>query len=48
MAELLSGASECIVGTMHYWPEIGYLEVYDRQKSEYIHMGGHCGEYIFN
>jgi len=47
MAELLSGASECIVGTMHYWPEIGYLEVYDSQKSEYIHNSRHYGEYIF-
>jgi len=32
MAELLAAASECSEGTMHYWPETGYMEIYDPRK----------------
>jgi phenylacetate-CoA ligase len=35
MAEMLSAASECSEGTMHYWPETGFMEIYD-PKSESI------------
>jgi len=32
MAEMLSAASECPEGTMHYWPETGFMEIYDSQN----------------
>lgn len=47
MAELLSGASECPSGVMHYWPEIGYLELHDQQTGMFIQNEDGGGEYIF-
>lgn len=29
MGEYLVGASECVKGSMHFWPEMGFLEVFD-------------------
>ncbi len=29
MGELVAGASECEAGTLHEWPEIGWIEVHD-------------------
>lgn len=33
MAEMLSAASECSEGKMHYWPETGYMEIYDPKNN---------------
>ena len=29
MAEMVAAASECSEGTMHIWPEVGIIEVFD-------------------
>ena len=32
MAELASAASECEDGTLHLWPEVGHLEIFDDEE----------------
>jgi phenylacetate-CoA ligase len=47
MAELLSGASQCHASVMHYWPEMGFLEVQNQQTGEIGNREASAGEYIF-
>jgi len=41
MAEMLSAASECSEGTMHYWPETGFMEIYDLKSESISSTKGH-------
>lgn len=34
MAEIVAAASECEVGCLHLWPEVGWIEVIGRDRSE--------------
>jgi phenylacetate-CoA ligase len=43
-AEVVTAASECSRGTMHLWPEVGVLEVLDRNESPVDE--GEIGEFI--
>lgn len=46
MAEMTSAASECQFGVMHEWPEIGFLELYNRQANSFIHSQDQLGEFV--
>jgi phenylacetate-CoA ligase len=46
MAEMTATASQCQAGTMHDWPEVGYLELYDRQSNEFMKTNNEVGEFI--
>jgi len=47
MTELVSGASECAYGAMHFWPEMGIIELLDHQTKEFIQSDHRSGEFIF-
>jgi phenylacetate-CoA ligase len=32
MAEMVAAASECQAGSLHLWPELGYLEIFDGNR----------------
>ena len=36
MAELTAAASECPAGGLHFWPESGWLEVYDQEHNQFL------------
>jgi phenylacetate-CoA ligase len=35
MAEMSSAANTCSQGIMHYWPETGYMEIYDPKSNQF-------------
>ena len=46
MAELTAAASECPAGGLHYWPESGWLEVYDPGKNEFTRKVSGVGDLV--
>jgi phenylacetate-CoA ligase len=45
MVEIVAGASECPSGTLHVWPELGYIEVVDDQ-ADIPAAGGIAGRLV--
>ncbi len=45
MAELTSAGSECLDGTLHFWPEVGFIEIYDKDGNVFTRNGDGSGEY---
>jgi phenylacetate-CoA ligase len=46
MAELTSAGSECGAGIMHEWPEVGFLEVFNRVENEFVKKNEILGEFV--
>jgi phenylacetate-CoA ligase len=46
MAEMVAVATECDVGRLHYWPEAGWLEVFDDRDDVPLASGQDVGRYI--
>ena len=46
MAETVAAATECEAGTLHLWPEVGWLEVFSDSEDSPIAGGEYGGRYI--
>lgn len=46
MAEMTSAGSECEAGIMHEWPEVGYLEVFNRDEHRFINDSAELGDFV--
>ena len=46
MAELTSAGSECKVGTLHYWPESGFMEIFDKSENKCHKNNNRLGEFV--
>ena len=46
MAELTAAASECPAGGLHFWPETGWLELYDPGQHEFTQEGSAVSDLV--